>query len=368
MLHIAVDGRLLAYSNSGISEYTRQLVTQMAPMLHATERLTMLHSARRARPELGVLGVRYARALTPPHHSLEQISLPIELARLSARVVHSPDFIPPLHGPWRRAITVHDLAFLLYPETVTPASREYYGQVRKAVQVADAVISVSHHTAADITAMLDVDPARVHVIPNGIDPRLMPVSDPAVLGRWRATHGLDRPYILFAGTIEPRKNLPLLAEAFACLREEHDVMLVLLGARGWLYEPTFERIQSLGIGEHVRILEQIPRQEWATAYSGAAVAVTPSIYEGFGLPVLEAMVCGAPVVSSDASSLPEVVGEAGLLFRSGDRDDLVRALKRVLEDDDLRARLQTAGHARVKEFSWQKAAAATLDVYRRIAQ
>jgi glycosyltransferase involved in cell wall biosynthesis len=367
MLHVAVDGRLLAYVSGGITQYTRQLVSQIVPMFEPAERMTLIRSARGPRPTMDVPGLQYASVLTPPHNRFEQLTLPAELLRIRPSVVHSPDFIPPMRGPWRRVITVHDLAFLLYPETVTRASRAYYGQIDRAVRIADAIIAVSQHTADDIGRLLTVNPDRIRVIPNGVDPTLGPISDPALLEEWCAQHGIDRPYILFAGTFEPRKNLPLLVEAFARLRRQHDILLVLLGARGWLFEPTFERIESLDLADQVRILEGQPRSEWAVAYSGASVAVTPSLYEGFGLPVLEAMACGAPVVSSNASSLPEVVGDAGLLFQSDSVDALESALLSVLGDSALATRLQSAGFARAREFSWARAAQSTLSVYREVA-
>jgi glycosyltransferase involved in cell wall biosynthesis len=366
MLHAAVDGRLLAYSSGGISQYTRQLVSQIVPLLNRNERLTLLKSGRHATTPLSADGVRYASVFTPPHHRLEQLALPLELLRVRPTLVHSPDFIPPMRGPWRRVITIHDLAFLLHPETVTSESRAYYGQIRTAVKVADAIIAVSQFTASDISRLLDADPRKVRVIPNGVDPSLGPIVDRTELERWRARHRVNRPYILYAGTFEPRKNLPLLVEAFNRLRGDHGLLLVLLGARGWLFAPTFERIDALGLTDYVRVLEHQPRDEWAVAYSGAAVAVTPSLYEGFGLPVLEAMACGAPVVSSNASALPEVVGEAGVLFESGDVDALESALRLVLEDPSLANRLRTAGLARAQEFSWARAAASTLAIYREL--
>jgi glycosyltransferase involved in cell wall biosynthesis len=367
MLHVAVDGRVLAYTAGGISQYTRQLVGGIVPLLDDDERLTLLRSARRPTPALTATPLRYAPIMTPPHHRLEQLALPIELLRVRPTLVHSPDFIPPMRGPWRRVITIHDLAFLLYPDTVTPESHAYYGQVGKAVRIADTIIAVSKHTAADIVRLLDADPERVHVVPNGVDASLEPVTDEALLSGWRERHRIIRPYLLYGGTFEPRKNLPLLLEAFARLRRDHDVMLVMLGARGWLYEPTFERIESLGLSDHVRVLEHQPREDWAIAYSGAAIAVTPSLYEGFGLPVLEAMACGAPVVSSNASSLPEVVGDAGRLFESGSVDDLESALRAVLENPGLADRLRSAGFAHVKNFSWGQAAESTLAIYRELA-
>ncbi len=367
MLHVAVDGRLLSYTAGGISQYTRQLVSQIVPMLEPHEQMTLLRSGRLPSPDLDVAKLRYASLLTPAHHRWEQMSLPLELLRIRPSLVHSPDFIPPMRGPWRRVITIHDLAFLLYPGMVTPESRAYYGQIGKAARVADAVITVSQFTASDVTRLLDADPARINVIQNGVDPSLAPVTDQAVIDEWRAHHRINRPYILYAGTFEPRKNLPLLVDAFARLRREHDVLLVLLGARGWLYEPTFECILSSRVANYVRVLEDQPRSEWAIAYSAAAVAVTPSIYEGFGLPVLEAMACGAPVVSSNASSLPEVVGDAGLLFESENVDALTRTIQSVLGDESEATRLQEAGFQRVKEFSWARSASRTLDVYRAVA-
>lgn len=367
MTRFAVDGRLLAYSPAGISQYTRQLVTHMSPLIAGTEQLSLLTSARRPSPPLGIPGLRNAPVLTPPHHRLEQLGLSVELLRHRPHVLHSPDFIPPFRGPWRRVITVHDLAFLLYPHTVTDASHAYYGQIRKAVRIADAIIAVSHHTAHDITRVLGVDPGRVRTIPNGVDPALAPVEDPSVLGRWRAARGIDRPYLLFTGTFEPRKNLPLLIEAFASIREHADMLLVLMGARGWKYEPTFQRIHELGLGEHIRILEGVPRHDYATAYSGASAAITPSLYEGFGLTVLEAMACGAPVIASDAAALPEVVGDAGLLFESGNARALADAIERIISEPALVTILRDKGLARARQFPWSRSAADTLEVYRQVA-
>ena len=214
MLHVAVDGRLLAYTAGGISQYTRQLVSQIVPMLEPHEQMTLLRSGGPS-PDIDVEKLRYAPLLTPAHHRWEQMSLPLELLRIRPSLVHSPDFIPPMRGPWARVITIHDLAFLLYPDMVTPESRAYYGQIGKAVRVADAVITVSQFTAFDVTRLLDADPARIHVIQNGVDPSLAPSPIRPLSDKWRAHHRIDRPYILYAGTFEPRKNLPLLIEAFA---------------------------------------------------------------------------------------------------------------------------------------------------------
>lgn len=366
-MHIAIDGRLLAYHLAGISQYTRHLVRALG-WCGGDERLTLLVSGRHPKPNIENDRLRYAPMFTPPHHRWEQLALPIELLRVRPTILHSPDFVPPLHWPGRRVITVHDLAFMLYPDTVTPESASFYSQIQRAVHEVDAVIVPSATTGRDLLKLMNPDPSRVHVIPNGVDPDFRRVDDQTVLAHWRDRFDVDKPFVLFAGTFEPRKNIPLLLDAFAQLRERQNVLLVLLGARGWLFEPIFERIGSLGITDQVRVIETLPREEWVTAISAASVLVLPSLYEGFGLPAIEAMVCGTPVVSSDAGALPEVIGEAGMLFPSGEADALAIALERVLDDTEYADHLRSLGYERATQFSWAKSAAQTLDVYREVAQ
>lgn len=362
-LHVAIDARLAGYSAGGIAQYSLLLARALA-RLGGPDRFTLLRAARPKVPQNGVEPLPSARLLTPPHHRLESVALAAELLRLRPNVLHSTDFIPPRFWPGRRVVTVHDLGFVHFPETLTAESRRYYGQIRRAVGDADRVIAVSRCTRDDLLRLVGADPERIEVVLEAADPSFGPVpAEQAGDVAWRL--GLERPYVLFVGSFEPRKNLVVLLEAFASLRRDLDVQLALVGRRGWLCEPIFRRLAELRLGAHVVVHEQPRRSELPALYSAAAVLAYPSLYEGFGLPPLEAMACGCPVVASDRASLPEVVGEAGLLVPADDVAALTGALARVLTEPALRAELIRRGFERAGQFSWDTAARETLAVYRR---
>jgi glycosyltransferase involved in cell wall biosynthesis len=364
-VHVAIDARLVDYGPGGIAQYTLQLSKALAG-LKVPERFTLL---RRARPKVraqAVDGMDSTPLLTPPHHRFEQLSLPIELLRLRPDLLHSTDFIPPLRRSCKSVITVHDLAFLYYPEALTGPSVRYYGQIGAAVRSADRIIAVSRRTRDDLEHLVDADVDKIDVIPEAADPAFRPVQSEQALAAARARLTVDRPYILFVGNFEPRKNLVFLLEAFAKVRREMDVQLALIGRRGWLYQPMFRRLRELNLERHVSIVEGVPNAELPPLYSAASLLAMPSLYEGFGLPALEAMACGCPVVASDRGSLPEVVGEGGLLVPIDDASAFSTAMLRVLTDAPLRADLVGRGIRRAAGFSWTKAASETLAVYRRV--
>jgi len=365
-VHVAIDARLADYRIGGIAQYTIQLARGLAG-LEAPERFTLLRSARPKIAADTVDGVAAARLLTPPHHPLEQLALPVELLRVRPDVLHSPDFIPPLRRSCRSVITVHDLGFLHYPCTLTGASRRYYSQIGRAVRSADRIIAVSECTRDDLLQLVQADPGKIDVVFEAADPSFTPVESDAALAAARRRLGVERPYLLFVGSFEPRKNLVGLLEAFALVRREQDVELALVGHKGWLYEPMFDRLNTLGLESVVRIVEDVRSHELPAIYSAARALAFPSLYEGFGLPALEAMVCGCPVVASDRGALPELVGQAGLLAPPEEPSALADALRRVLTDEHLRADLAGRGLERARMFSWSRAAHETLAVYRRAA-
>jgi glycosyltransferase involved in cell wall biosynthesis len=305
--------------------------------------------------------------LTPPHHRLERWTLPLELLARPPRpsLLHSLDHVAPAWGPWRSVVTLHDLAFLLHPATHTPASRAYYAAAGESARRAQRVIAVSQRTASDAVRLLGLDPARVRVVHEAAAPaftprrpeQLRPLAE-------RMQLDLDRPYVLFVGTLEPRKNVPLLLEAFGRLRTHVDAQLLLVGARGWLDEPIFQAHARSGVGDAARFLGALAEDDLAVLYSHAGVFVLPSVYEGFGLPVLEAMACGAPVVCSKAGPLPEVAGDAAVLLPPEDAALWAGAMEEVLTDRSRAATLRQTGFARARQFSWARAARATREVYR----
>jgi glycosyltransferase involved in cell wall biosynthesis len=292
------------------------------------------------------------------------------VAPLGLDLLHSPDFIPPAFGYRRSVITVHDLNFLYYPQFLTAESRRYYnGQIAWAVRRADHILADSHATKADLISMLNVAPEKITVVHLAADPACRPLTE-AEARKIVAKYGLEPGYPLFVGTLEPRKNLPGLLQAYRLLRDARvtDGPLVLVGGKGWLYEDVFERVEALHLTEHVRFLHDVPDEDLPGLYSAAGVLTTPSFYEGFGLPALEAMGFGIPVVVSDRASLPEVVGEAGLLVNPDDPEDIARALGRVLTEEPLHARMRERGLTQAARFTWDKAARETLAVYREVLE
>jgi glycosyltransferase involved in cell wall biosynthesis len=363
-MHVAIDARLAHYTAGGIVHHTLNLARALAEGA-PTDRFTLLRSVKQRSGLPQARNLRSTPLLTPPHHRFEQIALPLEVARVRADVLHCPDFIPPFHRTGPAVVTVHDVAFLRYPENLTPESRRYYGQVRRAIESAERTIVVSAATARDLAELLGVGTERARVIHNGLDPAFRVLADPAKTARVRARWGLERPYVLFLGTLEPRKDVPTLLRALAAVRAEHpDLLLALVGRRGWLYEPIFAAIESLGLHDAVRTIEEVADADLPPLFDGAEAFAFPSLYEGFGLPALQALARGVPSVVADTSSLPEVVGEAALRFPPGDHEALAACLLRLLEDDALRADLRARGPIQAAGFTWERAATETLAVYR----
>lgn len=365
-MHVAIDARLAHYTAGGIAHYTLALAHALAAEA-PHDRFTLLRSVKQRGGLPRARNLSSAPLLTPPHHRLEQLSLPLEVARVRPDVLHSPDFIPPFRRVFRSVVTVHDVGFLRFPETLTEESRRYYGQVGRALQSAERTIAVSHATARDLAELLRAPVDRVRVVHNGVDARFTPVTDPDVLARMRGRYGLDRPYLAFLGTFEPRKNLATLVRAFKIVRERHDVLLALVGRRGWLYEPIFSLIDELGVRPAVHVIEDAPRADFPALLSGATAFAFPSLYEGFGIPPLEAMACGTPTVVADTSSLPEVVGNAALLHPPTDHEALADALLCLINDEAERATLQARGLERAARFTWERAARETFAVYHEAA-
>jgi len=364
-MHIGIDLRLHAYAPGGISRYARHLAQALAPLL-ASETLTLVQHRHESAP-VEVSGTRVYRAWTPPHHRLERWALGAELLPLKLELFHSTDFIPPAWGARRMVITVHDLNFLYYPQYLTADARRYYNdQIAWAVTRADAILADSHATRRDLERLLHVDPARVTVTHLAADAHFRPLppeETQAVLARY----GLEPGYLLFVGTWEPRKNLPGLLEALAQLHARGEQrILVIAGRPGWLYDDIFTRVQSLHLEPWVRFIEQVPGADLVGLYNGALLLAMPSFYEGFGLPALEALQCGTPVVVADRASLPEVVGVAGLLIDPDDPTTIADACWRIIHDASLRAHLQTEGQDQVRAFTWEETARRTLEVYRRV--
>ncbi|MEJ5311859.1 MAG: glycosyltransferase family 1 protein [Anaerolineae bacterium] len=364
-MRIGIDLRLHVYAPGGISRYARHLA-QALPSLLVAETLTLVQHWRES-DSVDVPGARVYRAWTPPHHRLERWALGTELLPLKLDLFHSTDFIPPAWGARHTVITVHDLNFLYYPQHLTADARRYYNdQIAWAVARADAILADSHATQRDLERLLHVDPARVTVTHLAAETYFRPLP-PEEVAPVLSRYGLAPGYLLFVGTWEPRKNLPGLLEALAQLHARGEKrVLVIAGRPGWLYDEIFERVKALYLEPWVRFIEQPSGADLVGLYNGALLLAMPSFYEGFGLPALEALQCGKPVVVADRASLPEVVGAAGLLIDPDDPATIAEACWRIAQDEALRARLQEAARDQVRGFTWEETARRTLEVYRRV--
>jgi glycosyltransferase involved in cell wall biosynthesis len=282
---------------------------------------------------------------------------------------HATDHLLPRLVRAKSVFTLHDLVFRFYPHTHKPLNRWFLTlMMPRFLRAADAVIAVSESSKKDAVRIYGIDEAKITVIYEGVSPHFRGAS-PEAISAVRHKYGLPDEFILSLGTIEPRKNLTALLEAYHHLRNDGSSLgLVIVGKKGWLYSGFFNRMRELGLENNIVFPGFVPDEDLPALYSAAALFVFPSLYEGFGLPVLEALACGAPVIASNASSLPEVAGEAALLVDPSSVEALVRAAREALSNGRLREHLQERGPKQAAKFNWQRAARETLAVYTSLAR
>lgn len=372
-MRVGIDYTSAARQRAGIGRYTRELVRALLALERGHE-YTVFAAAGGLKdddwkPGVGQRGVR-VRSLPLSDDWLARLwqrlrlPIPVEVVTGPLDVFYSPDFtLPPAMGGTRTVLTVHDLSFVHYPDAFVPSLRRYLERVvPRSIERADRVLADSAHTRSDLITLFDVAPEQVTIIYPGVDPRFRPTPEPGETERLRERYGVgEEAYVLSVGTLQPRKNYVRLMEGFVRLREAADTrtQLVIAGGRGWLYD---EIIAEASRHDSVRLLGFVEDEDLPALYRGASVFAFPSLYEGFGLPVLEAMACGIPVVCSDTSSLPEVAGEGALLVDPLNADELAGALARALGDRGLRERMVDRGLAQAAKFTWERSARQLLDV------
>lgn len=371
-MHIAINAHLLAHTRSfrraGVSHYIEQVLVHLGAR-DRQNRYTIYTTRGLDATALGLpanFQVRPSRLPTiNPRVRIpwEQFLAPLLVRRIGADVFHGTLNVVPLACPIPSVVTIHDLAFIRFPQTFRAYNRTYLDfATRLTARRAARILTVSEHTRREVIGLLGVPPERVVVTPNAARAHFRPPPIGAI-DQLRARHGLPERFLLYVGTLEPRKNLTTLLEAFAEVARRTDATLLIGGGKGWLYTPIFERLAALGLRDRVRFVGYIDEEELPLWYAAATVFVFPSIYEGFGMPPLEAMACGTPVVTSNTSSLPEVVGDAGIMVDPHDAAALAAALTQLLNDADLRADLRTRGLQRAARFTWSTTAERTLRAY-----
>ena len=284
---------------------------------------------------------------------------------------HATDFVLAPSKARRKVVTVHDLAFLFYPEAAMPSLERYLNVVvRRSVDRADHVIADSANTATDLTEQWGVDPTTISVVQGAVDHfHFHPVPDLAQQQTVRERYAIgDGPFILGLSKLQPRKNFARLIQAFALAKREGNLphRLIIGGSKGWLFDQIFATAQELGVGDAVHFPGFIRDGDLPALYSAAQIFAYPSLYEGFGLPILEAMACGTPVLTGDNSCLPEAGGEAALYVDAEDVESMAAGLLRLADDGDLRAQMGIRGVDRAAQFTWARSATQLWNVYERV--
>ncbi len=371
-MHIAIDAHSVGAQLGGNESYATNLIEALAEIDQANS-YTLYVTKQTAVDRFANRWPNFKVKRTLPHTPLVRIPLTLskELRRHPVDVLHVQYTAPPF-APCPVVVTIHDLSFEHLPETFNRRSvAQLRFTVRRTARKAARILTSSEFSRRDIVETYAINPDRVAVTPLAAPAYFAPVENETELQRLRENYGIERDYILSLGSIQPRKNLVRLIEAYLCLRRIRPKsklpQLVLAGKRGWLDNETFRAADREDFGRDVVFTGYVPEPDLPALYSGAISFVYPSFFEGFGLPVVEAMQCGVPVIAGNRTSLPEVVGEAGLLFDPFDTKELSDALARVIDDQKLRKTLREKGLKRAKNFSWRTTAQRTLRAYEEAA-
>lgn len=383
-LRVAIDVTSGINQGAGVGRATREAVTALAArpepldlrLFYTPEATPVARAGERWLAELADRSerVRVRRLPFPARWTARlwlrlRLPLPAELVTGRVDLLLAPDFVAPPTAWARTIVTIHDLSYLAVPQYADPGLRRYLsGAVPRSLRRAAHVVAVSETTRREAIERLGLTPDRVSVVYNGVDPAFRPLP-PATVDEVRRRLALPERFILTLGTLEPRKNHLGLIQAFAQLQEsEPAVSLLVAGRRGWLDEPIFRAVEELGLQASVRFLGGVDDADLPALLNAAAVVAYPSFYEGFGLPPLEAMACGTPVVTSTGGALPEVCGEAALLVDPADTAGLADAIGRALMDRALRTTLRERGLRRAAGFTWANTAAGLVEVFRRVRE
>ncbi|MCI0478328.1 MAG: glycosyltransferase family 4 protein [Anaerolineales bacterium] len=376
-MQIAIDLSPIVHQKAGLGRYARMLTEHLVTQdklnvylafAHGNFSDELLSPALRALPRANIpLDTRPWRMLVWLAHVLR---VPMDRALGVPRldIFHATEhLLPPLKNA-RTVFTLHDLIFQFFPEYHLPLNRWF---LRNAMPYflrrADAIIAVSECTKRDAICFYNIPPEKITVIYEAADPVLRLESDPNRIAEVRARYANSQPFLFFVGVIEPRKNIGALVDALRVLRERgYPHRLLIAGRKGWLYQDTFDHVKQAGMESQVDFLDHVPDADLPALFAACDAFVFPSLYEGFGLPPLEAMACGAPVVCSNTSSLPEVAGDAALGVNPREVGEIVNAVERIITDCALRDELRARGFAQAAKFSWGRAARETLAVYERV--
>lgn len=374
-MKIAIDVRTVLPNRSGVGNYVLHLIQNLRQVdpepiyyfLAQKKNLSLLgHLAREQNPFLTL----FSHENHPLGDFWEHFILPWHLMKKGIDVFHGPaSLIPFRKNHFKLVVTIHDLVAFLFPETIPLKYGAYMRYLlRQAVKKADKIVAVSNHTQQDLVKIMKVPPEKIVVIHEAPSPIFRPVDSKEIWPRLKDRYGVSRKFIYHLGNIEPRKNLIVLLEAFTLVCRElgNEYQLVVSGQKGWLIRSLSQFLKNYPARDQVLFTGYVPMEDLPLFMSGADLFVFPSLYEGFGLPVLEAMSCGTPVISSNRSSIPEIVGSAAILIDPTDIQDLAGRMIELLRNQEEKKQLSRAGLEQAARFSWLEAARKTLDVYRAV--
>lgn len=348
---------------TGVERYAAELIKNLAVIDHENEYILYFRTPpqewfKHLPSNFHIRLIPFPKFWTQIRVSWEMFWHPVDVLMILASVL-------PIYHPKNSVFTAHDIAYEFFPKAFTPFMRQYLiWSTRFAVKRAAKIVTVSDATKNDIVRVYHTDPDKLVTIHLGVDEKYhpLPYQDvQVVLDRYGLSH---KKYILFVGTMQPRKNHLKLIEAYEQLKKDNHIeeKLVLVGGKGWLWQPIMDKIETSPVRDSIKVMDYVPLDDLPALYNGASVLTLPALYEGFGLPPLEAMACGTPVVVSNISSLPEVVGDAGVLVDPDRSQSISQGLLKVLMDPELKKTMSEKGLVQAKRFTWMNCAQQTLNM------
>ena len=374
-MNIAIDGRAFLYARTGI-EYSISQILKMFLEYHG-EHEYLLYGAKGLGRNLVNQCRKRGRSILDniqpvpfPFRKLSryylELTTSLAINKADVQVFWGPNYRGVFSKKFKTVITIHDMAHIHYPDYTGKHNYHFFTRyLKEHSRESTRILCPSNVTKSDIVNYLEIPEEKVRVIYWGVDSHFRPVEDEVVVNRVKNRYGLIGDFILFVGTIQPRKNIEGLLEAFWILNEKKDFShkLIIAGCKGWKYSEIFNRIEAYGLKEKVKWLGYVDYEDLPGLYSLADVLVLPSYYEGFGFPILEAMACGTPVVTSNVSSMPEVAGDAAILVDPNSPEMIAESIRQVLMDSELNQKLRETGLMRAKEFTWEKSADEIMAVF-----
>lgn len=366
MIRIGINAHLLSgrdgYRRAGIHHYIAQVLRHVEQTAELDYTIFTRFPEPWGRPDMHTIPTRWPTEKRSVRILWEQVAWPLGVRQQQVDLMHSMAFVTPLWSPCPAIVTVYDLSFLHFPERF-PALQRFYltSQTRRSCRAARRVVAISESGRDDIHRFFGVPLEKIGVVRPGVDTSYTPRPQ-SEIDTFRAQHSLPEKFVLHVGTLQPRKNIPTLIEAMAQLRSP--TPLVLVGGKGWLYDEIFARVERLGLSGRVHFTGYVPDEELPLWYNAATLLAFPSVYEGFGMPVVEAMACGTPVVAANTSSIPEAAGEAALLFEPHDVAALANHIESVVGNPSLAVTMGERGRLQAQQFSWIRSGRDMTQIYK----